>query len=106
MERMALAARLELRQSQSLVITPQLQQAIKLLQLSSVELDAYVADELETNPLLEMDHSGEGSARAESAGNGEERAVDGTVLVDSPDGDAERPLDISQDVVDNDSALS
>jgi len=52
---MALAARLELRQGQGLVITPQLQQAIKLLQLSSVELDAYVDAELERNPLLQRD---------------------------------------------------
>lgn len=45
--------RLELRQSQSLVMTPQLLQAIKLLQLSSVELNEYVETELEKNPLLE-----------------------------------------------------
>ncbi|MEQ1539888.1 MAG: RNA polymerase sigma-54 factor, partial [Sphingorhabdus sp.] len=51
---MALAPRLDLRQSQSLVMTPQLQQAIKLLALSSLEIDAYVAEELERNPLLEM----------------------------------------------------
>ena len=54
---MALAARLEMRQGQSLVITPQLQQAIKLLQLSSVELEAYVEGELERNPLLQRDES-------------------------------------------------
>jgi RNA polymerase sigma-54 factor len=54
---MALAARLELRQGQSLVITPQLQQAIKLLQLSNVELEAYVEGELERNPLLQRDES-------------------------------------------------
>lgn len=52
---MALAARLEIRQGQGLVITPQLQQAIKLLQLSSVELEAYVEGELERNPLLQRD---------------------------------------------------
>lgn len=52
---MALSARLEVRQGQSLVITPQLQQAIKLLQLSSFELDAYVEGELERNPLLQRD---------------------------------------------------
>lgn len=52
---MALAARLELRQGQSLVITPQLQQAIKLLQLSNLELDAFVEGELERNPLLARD---------------------------------------------------
>ena len=52
---MALSHRLELRQGQGLVITPQLQQAIKLLQLSSLELDAYVEGELERNPLLQRD---------------------------------------------------
>src|ERR1700761_8039203 len=52
---MALAARLELRQGQGLVITPQLQQAIKLLQLSNVELEAFVETELEKNPLLARD---------------------------------------------------
>jgi RNA polymerase sigma-54 factor len=46
---------LELRQGQSLVITPQLQQAIKLLQLSNLELEAYVEGELERNPLLQRD---------------------------------------------------
>ncbi len=50
---MALSAKLELRQSQSLVMTPQLQQAIKLLQLSNLELNEFVEAELEKNPLLE-----------------------------------------------------
>jgi len=50
---MALTQRLEFRQSQSLVMTPQLMQAIKLLQLSNLDLSAFVEDELERNPLLE-----------------------------------------------------
>lgn len=50
---MALAPRLDLRQSQSLVMTPQLQQAIKLLALSNLELEAFIGSELERNPLLE-----------------------------------------------------
>jgi RNA polymerase sigma-54 factor len=50
---MALSQRLELRQTQGLVMTPQLMQAIKLLQLSSLDLAAYVDGELERNPLLE-----------------------------------------------------
>lgn len=50
---MALAPRLEIRQSQQLVMTPQLQQAIKLLQLSNLDLASYVEQELEKNPLLE-----------------------------------------------------
>lgn len=54
---MALAPRLELRQGQALVMTPQLQQAIKLLQLSNLELAEYVEQELERNPLLEANTS-------------------------------------------------
>lgn len=50
---MALTPRLDLRQSQSLVLTPQLQQAIKLLQMANLELGAFVEQELERNPLLE-----------------------------------------------------
>jgi RNA polymerase sigma-54 factor len=52
---MTLKQRLELRQGQSLVMTPQLQQAIKLLQMSNIELQAFVDQELERNPLLERD---------------------------------------------------
>src|SRR3954464_7090244 len=47
--------RLERRQGQSLVMTPQLQQAIKLLQLSNLELAEYCEAELEKNPLLERE---------------------------------------------------
>ncbi|MDS4011650.1 MAG: RNA polymerase factor sigma-54 [Defluviicoccus sp.] len=75
---MALGPRLELRQSQSLVMTPQLQQAIKLLQLSSLELTAYVEAQLEQNPLLEREGSSEADGRA---------AADGEALVSVPDGD-------------------
>ena len=50
---MALTQRLEFRQSQSLVMTPQLMQAIKLLQLSNLDLNTFVEEELERNPLLE-----------------------------------------------------
>jgi len=62
---MALAPRLDLRQAQSLVMTPQLQQAIKLLQLSNLELTAYVESELERNPLLERDEGTEVAAPPE-----------------------------------------
>ncbi len=54
---MAFSQRIELRQGQSLVMTPQLQQAIKLLQLSNIELAEYVDQELEKNPLLQRDDS-------------------------------------------------
>ena len=56
---MALSQRLEIRQGQSLVMTPQLQQAIKLLQMSNLELQTFVDTELERNPLLERDDRAE-----------------------------------------------
>ncbi|MBE9604401.1 RNA polymerase factor sigma-54 [Acetobacteraceae bacterium H6797] len=52
---MAIGPRLDFRQSQSLVMTPQLRQAIKLLQSSNMEVSAFVEEELERNPLLERD---------------------------------------------------
>ena len=61
---MALSQRLELRQTQGLVMTPQLMQAIKLLQLSSLDLAAYVENELERNPLLERANDDEAPAAA------------------------------------------
>jgi RNA polymerase sigma-54 factor len=59
---MALTQRLEFRQSQALVMTPQLMQAIKLLQLSNLDLVAYVEGELERNPLLERTSDGPADA--------------------------------------------
>ncbi len=56
---------LDLRQSQQLVMTPQLQQAIKLLQLNNIELSEYVEEELEKNPLLEKDESANEKERVE-----------------------------------------
>jgi RNA polymerase sigma-54 factor len=66
---MALSQRLEFRQSQALVMTPQLMQAIKLLQLSSLDLAAYVETELEKNPLLERASDDETPAAAVDAEN-------------------------------------
>ncbi|MBT4045583.1 MAG: RNA polymerase factor sigma-54 [Rhodospirillaceae bacterium] len=50
---MAMGPRLDIRQTQGLVMTPQLQQAIRLLQLTNLELGQYVEQELERNPILE-----------------------------------------------------
>src|SRR6476620_4113552 len=58
---MALTQRLQMRQSQALVMTPQLLQAIKLLQLSHLDLATYVEAELERNPLLESGPALDGS---------------------------------------------
>jgi len=64
---MAITTKLELRQSHNLVMTPQLQQAIKLLQLSNMELASFVEAELERNPLLERADPEAGSGVAEPA---------------------------------------
>jgi len=69
---MALSQRLEFRQTQALVMTPQLMQAIKLLQLSSLDLAAYVEAELEKNPLLERANDDD---EAPAAGAEPERAA-------------------------------
>jgi len=68
---MAATQRLELRQAQSLVMTPQLQQAIKLLQLSNLELCAFVEQEIDQNPLLERD-SGDGADEPASPGDSDQ----------------------------------
>ena len=71
---MSLAPRLDLRQSQSLVMTPQLQQAIKLLALSNLEIETFIAEELDKNPLLDAQPGEDGEAReAEPAPEYEER---------------------------------
>lgn len=73
---MALAQRLEIRQGQGLVMTPQLQQAIKLLQLSNLELQEFVAEELEKNPLLERERDEEAPPEREAAPDGTELGLD------------------------------
>jgi len=65
------APKLEFRQSQQLVMTPQLQQAIKLLQLSNLELTEYVEEQLEENPFLER---GENADEAPAERRGEKEA--------------------------------
>ncbi|GAA0726024.1 RNA polymerase factor sigma-54 [Sphingomonas japonica] len=57
---MSLAPRLDLRQTQSLVMTPQLQQAIRLLALSNLEVEGFIAEEIEKNPLLDSGGSDDG----------------------------------------------
>ncbi|MBC7168004.1 MAG: RNA polymerase sigma-54 factor, partial [Phenylobacterium sp.] len=96
---MALSARLEIRQGQGLVITPQLQQAIKLLQLSNLELEAFVEGELERNPLLQRE---EAEAAAESAPDGDDGAGEAraeSALDEVSAGSAQSDLDVSHDEV-------
>ena len=93
-----LGQRLEIRQGQGLVITPQLQQAIKLLQLSNLELDAFVEAELERNPLLQREDAEPGGeidapAPVESHDAAEMSFDEGRVT------DADRTLDARSDDV-------
>lgn len=78
---MALTPRLDLKQSQQLVMTPQLQQAIKLLQLSNLELADYVSQEVERNPLLEVGDPNDFSSSEDLSG------VDRTSRGDGDGGD-------------------
>ncbi len=94
---MALSPRLELRQSQTLVMTPQLQQAIKLLQLNNLDLSAYVETQLLENPLLERageerreDGDSPPEAAAETAETGAVEALAGEGV---PSAEASEALD-------------
>ncbi|MEL7031939.1 MAG: RNA polymerase factor sigma-54 [Pseudomonadota bacterium] len=75
--------RLDMRQGQSLVMTPQLQQAIKLLQLSNIELAEFVAEEIEKNPLLER---GENAAPEEFDGDVDKSKGRDELSLDGSDG--------------------
>ena len=97
---MGLGPSLSIRQSQSLVLTPQLAQAIKLLQLNNLELEAYLAEELSKNPLLEArgsedDGGGEAPAVATVEGGSDEApddpGADDLILGQADD---DRPLDM------------
>ena len=98
---MGLGPSLSIRQSQQLVLTPQLAQAIKLLQLSNLELEAYLAEELSKNPLLES-RGGEDEPAAEPAGDFAVEDEGGDEAPDDPGADNlimgqaedDRPLDV------------
>jgi RNA polymerase sigma-54 factor len=101
---MALGPRLDLRQSQSLVMTPQLQQAIRLLALSNLEVETFIAEEIEKNPLLEVGGDGEGPDRPEPAPepefeNGDDFAFEGEALpeIDAGGGDAALDIDTNSE---------
>lgn len=92
--------RLELRQGLQLVMTPQLQQAIKLLALTNLELESYIGEELERNPLLETSEreavepvdAGDADRAADGAEDFEPATAD--ELIARGDGVADAPLDV------------
>ncbi len=83
-------ASLELRQSQHLALTPQLQQSIRLLQLSSLELEAEIAQALTDNPLLEREDEPASSAVKEAEPTAESAADVAEAAEHDNDNDFER----------------
>ncbi|KPL68891.1 RNA polymerase sigma54 factor [Erythrobacter sp. SG61-1L] len=102
---MALGPRLDLRQTQSLVMTPQLQQAIKLLALSNLELEAFIGEALDANPLLDMGAAEPGEP-ADQSDDRAEAAPEGSVTSDQlmleGKGEADAPLDLDPAALDHD----
>jgi len=101
---MALSPRLDLRQSQSLVMTPQLQQAIRLLALSNLEIETFVGEALDSNPLLE-------AGELRSAATDQPPLPETDALPDPPtadeligraQGEADAPLDLDPVALDLD----
>src|SRR5579884_4076151 len=95
---MGLGPSLSIRQTQALVLTPQLQQAIKLLQLSNLELESFIAEELSKNPLLEAQQGDDEAPPAVLADNeaaDEETPEDpGADDLIRGQADDDRPLDV------------
>ena len=83
---------LNLRLGQSLSMTPQLQQAIRLLQLSSLELQSEIQQIFETNPMLEKDE--EGSSSEQEPSNSAEKDSE-----EFAEGGAEQEIDGSNDQI-------
>ena len=108
---MALGPRLGLRQTQSLVMTPQLQQAIKLLALSNLEIETFIGEALESNPLLDTGEThGEQPQGEDSGDRGEDGRGDGTPsegrasdeLMLAGKGEDDAPLDLDPLALDHD----
>jgi RNA polymerase sigma-54 factor len=99
--------RLDLRQSQSLVMTPQLQQAIRLLALSNLEVESFIAEELEKNPLLDAaggDSEETTGAEAPDLPDGNEpETVDELVMKGDGAGDAPLDMDLNDENIHQDS---
>jgi RNA polymerase sigma-54 factor len=97
---MSIGPRLDLRQSQSLVMTPQLQQAIRLLALSNVEVESFIAEELERNPLLD----GGGGVEAPAAEAAPEIQEEAPGADSFGSGEAPLDLDVNDENLHQDSA--
>ncbi len=94
---MALNLKLQLRQNQQLIMTPQLQQAIRLLQLSRLELESLVNQALVENPVLEEDENRGEDMESSGLDQGEEGGEAGSSLDSTADGVADGTADGVED---------
>jgi RNA polymerase sigma-54 factor len=105
---MALGPRLDLRQSQSLVMTPQLQQAIKLLALSNLEIETFIGEALDANPLLDVGGAAPADSievPADQLPDERRTTLEGSSvdqLIGEGRGADDRPLDIDTSALDRD----
>jgi RNA polymerase sigma-54 factor len=98
---MAINQRMDIKQGQTLTMTPQLQQAIKLLQLSNLELAEYIEAELEKNPLLEREEGSAAPEKTEESGGEDAPVMDSSAATGEGPGEAhernqERELDTGE----------
>jgi RNA polymerase sigma-54 factor len=100
---MSLAPRLDLRQSQQLVMTPQLQQAIKLLALSNLEVEAFIAEAIDRNPLLEAGAGEDGPVEPPAPAPADAPAGE-LPEADTNGGDAALDIDLDHENLHQDSA--
>ena len=102
---MAIAPRLQQKQSQSLVMTPQLQQAIKLLQLSNIELAAFVEEQLESNPILERG-TGDENRRGEDSDASAGPEDYSEISLEAPQAAASEAMDAPSHAMDSEATVA
>ena len=104
---MAMSPQIQLKQGQSLAMTPQLQQAIKLLQLSNIELAAFVEEQLESNPLLERGTGTENRRNEDGvAENSEPDTGLAELNMETPDGAASEAMDAPETALNADASVA
>ncbi|BEU04763.1 RNA polymerase sigma-54 factor [Agarivorans sp. OAG1] len=95
-------ASLQLRLGQQLTMTPQLQQAIRLLQLSTLDLQQEIQEALESNPLLEADESHASDSDATDAKSANEKSTEAESTADIDNSQIEAGDAINQETVSDD----
>lgn len=103
---MALAPKIQMKQGQQLAMTPQLQQAIKLLQLSNIELAAFVEEQLESNPLLERGTGTDNRRKEDAPQNPAPDADLSELTLDAPNAAAADAIDAPAAALDSEATTS